>query len=366
MPDFQYDVVGSFLRPVEIKNAREAYRKGEISYQQLRDIEDVEITKLVDNEVKHGLKRVTDGEFRRRWWHLDWSTNAFAGYDTVHLDRVINGQNHHIELGYVSNEIKYCPNNKEIQDYDFLKKLADERGVEAKKSISGPNMLLIDEIFQCGHNVHAYYGDDMDKLLSDIAKAYQEAFKDLYAHGCRFVQVDDTSWTYLIDERFKMKVQMTGHTVEEAIEWFVKVTNMSLENKPEDMTIATHFCKGNFKGKGMWNGLYDSIAQGVKRLNYDVFFVEYDDERSGSFDPWRDFPKGKTFVVGLISTKNPVLEDKALLRERFAEAKRIITDDLVISPQCGFASVEEGNDLTQEEQWAKIDLLVEMGKELVK
>lgn len=358
MADFKYDVVGSFLRTAEIHQAREQFRDGEISAEALRKVEDEEITKLVDKEVAHGLKRVTDGEFRRRWWHLDWSTNAFEGWDTVHLDRVINGLNHHIELGYVSGKISYVKNNKEILDYDFLKGLADERGVEAKKAISGPNMLLIDEIFQSGHTTHNYYGDNTDALLEDIAKAYQEAFVDLYEHGCRFVQVDDTSWTYLIDDRFMMKVKSLGYTREQVIEMFVKVTNMSLENHPEDMTIATHFCKGNFKGKGMWNGPYDSIASGVKRLDYDVFFVEYDDERSGLFNPWADFPKGKTFVVGLISTKNPVLEDKEFLKKRFEQAKRIITDDMAISPQCGFASVEEGNDVAEENQWKKIDLLV--------
>ncbi|MCQ2772144.1 MAG: methionine synthase [Bacilli bacterium] len=358
MANWKYDIVGSFLRPKEIRIAREKYKDGEITYDQLRKIEDEVITKLVDKEVAHGLKRVTDGEFRRRWWHLDWSTNAFNGWDTIHLDRVINGVSHHIELGYVSGKISYVKDNKEIQDYVFLKKLADERGVEAKKNISGPNMLLIDEIFQMGHNEHAYYGNDTEALIEDIAKAYQEAFKDLYEKGCRFVQVDDTSWTYIIDDRFMMKVLATGHTREEVIEWFVKVTNKSLENKPEGMTIATHFCKGNFKGKGMWNGFYDAICEGVKRCNYDVFFVEYDDERSGSFDPWKDFPKGKTFVVGLISTKKAELESKDFLRNRYLQASSIITDNLAISPQCGFASVEEGNDITEADQWAKIDLLV--------
>lgn len=358
MANFKYDIVGSFLRPKEIRIARDKYSAGEITYEELRKVEDEEITKLVDKEVQHGLKRVTDGEFRRRWWHLDWSTNAFDGWDTIHLDRVINGMSHHIELGYVSGKISYVKNNKEIQDYVFLKKLADERGVEAKKSISGPNMLLIDEILQCGHNTHAYYGDDLDALLKDIAIAYQEAFKDLYEKGCRFVQVDDTSWTYIIDDRFMQKVFATGHTREEVIEWFVKVTNMALENRPEGMTIATHFCKGNFKGKGMWNGFYDAIVGGVRRLNYDVFFVEYDDERSGTFDAWKDFPEGKTFVVGLISTKNPEMEAKDFLKKRFLSASSIITDNLAISPQCGFASVEEGNDLTEEDQWRKIDLLV--------
>ena len=358
MADFKYDIVGSFLRPEAIRKAREQYRNNEISYDELRKVEDEEITKLVDKEVSHGLKRVTDGEFRRRWWHLDWSTNAFDGWDTVHLDRVINGINHHIELGYVSGRISYVKNNKEIKDYDFLKKLADERGVEAKKSISGPNMLLIDEIFQNGHTKHEYYGDDTDALVEDIAKAYREAFKDLYEHGCRFVQVDDTSWTYLIDDKFMQKVKAAGYTREEAIELFVKLTNKCLEDRPKGLTIATHFCKGNFKGKGMWHGPYDSIAAGVRRLDYDVFFVEYDDERSGKFTPWNNFPADKVFVVGLISTKNPVLETKEELKARFEEARSIISKNLAISPQCGFASVEEGNDVTEDNQWKKIDLLV--------
>lgn len=358
MADFKVDVVGSFLRPQAIREARDAFKEGKLSAEELRKIEDREITDLVDKEVQHGLKRVTDGEFRRRWWHLDWSTAAFDGWETIHLDRVINGLNHHIELGCVTGKISYVKNNKEIQDYDFLRKLADERGVEAKKCISGPNMLLIDEIFQCGHTEHAYYGADTDVLIDDIAAAYRAAFKDLFEHGCRFVQVDDTSWTYLIDDRFMQKVNAAGYSREQAIEMFVKLTNKCLEDRPEGLTIATHFCKGNFKGKGLWQGPYDRIAAGVRRLNYDVFFVEYDDERSGKFTPWNNFPKDKVFVVGLISTKRPELESKEELKKRFDEAKSVITDNLAISPQCGFASVEEGNDVREEDQWKKVDLLV--------
>lgn len=361
MLNIKYDVVGSFLRPEEIKIARANYFNDEISLEELRQVEDQAIANLVDRQVSHGLKFVTDGEFRRRWWHLDW-LKEFDGFSTKHFDKVINGVNNHIELGYIKGKIFYDKNkhHPEIAAWDYLYQLANKyESIEAKKSISGPNMILVDHYLQLGIKDTPYYGNDIDAVIEDIATAYQMAIQDLYEHGCRYLQIDDTSWTYLIDDEFMKKVSSLGYTKDEVLEWFRKVSTKALENKPADMTIATHFCKGNFKGNPLFAGSYDSVAAVISTIPYDGFFVEYDDERSGSFEPWAVLKKSDaTFVAGLISTKNPRLETHDEIKERFLEAKSVVGDNIALSPQCGFASVEEGNSIDEEVQWKKIDLLV--------
>lgn len=361
MLNIKYDIVGSFLRTQAIKDARAKYNAGEITLPELRKIEDVEIAELVKKEVEHGLKFVTDGEFRRRWWHLDW-LKEFDGFTTKHLDKERNGVVNHIEFGYITGKVSYDPNRKhaEIEGYEFLRdEAAKYPGITAKKCISGPNMILVDNYLQMGIKELPYYGNDIDALIEDIAVAYQTAIKDLYNHGCRYLQIDDTSWTYMIDEGFVKKVEGLGYTKEEVLGWFQKVSTKALEGHPEDMTIATHFCKGNFKGQPLFAGFYDSVAPIISQIPYDGYFVEYDDERSGSFEPWRVLNgSNATFVAGLISTKNPILENHDDLKRRYLEAKSIVGDNIALSPQCGFASVEEGNSIDEKTQWKKIDLLV--------
>ncbi|CEI83092.1 5-methyltetrahydropteroyltriglutamate--homocysteine methyltransferase [Oceanobacillus oncorhynchi subsp. incaldanensis] len=361
MLNIKYDIVGSFLRPDEIKIARAKYFNGEIDLNALREAEDQAISDLVEKEVAHGLKFVTDGEFRRRWWHLDW-LKEFDGFTTKHFDKVINDVTNKIELGCIEGKISYNKNKNhpEIEAWDYLHSLAKNYdGVEAKKSISGPNMILVDHFLQLGIKDTPYYGTDIDLVIEDIGKAYQEAVQDLYDHGCRYLQIDDTSWTYMIDDTFNEKVSALGYTKEEVLEWFRRASAKALEKKPEDMTIATHFCKGNFKGNPLFSGFYDSVAEVISTIPYDGFFVEYDDARSGSFAPWEVLKNtGATFVVGLISTKNPALEAHDDIKKRYLEAKSVVGDNIALSPQCGFASVEEGNSIDEEIQWKKIDLLV--------
>ena len=322
---------------------------------------DQEITKLVEKEVEHGLKIVTDGEFRRRWWHLDW-LKEFDGFTTKHFEKEHHGVVNKIELGTVVGKISYDATrlHPEVEAWDYLYELAKKYpGVTAKKCISGPNMILVDHFLQLGCKETPYYGTDVEWLIEDIGEAYRQAIRDLYDHGCRYLQIDDTSWTYMIDENFLAKVDQLGYSKDEILQWFLKVSTKILKDKPEDMVIATHFCKGNFKGHPLFSGLYDSVAPIISQIPYDGFFVEYDDERSGSFDPWKVL-KGKkaTFVVGLISTKNPRLETKEEIKKRYLEAKEIVGDNIALSPQCGFASVEEGNCIDEKTQWDKIDLLV--------
>lgn len=361
MLNVKYDIVGSFLRPEEIKEARAQYAAGKITREELRTVEDQEITKLVQKEVEHGLKYVTDGEFRRRWWHLDW-LKEFEGFTTIHLDKEINGVVNHIELGKVEGKISYDPGKQhpEVEAWDFLNEQAKKYpDIVAKKCISGPNMILIDHLLQLGIKDTPYYGENVNALIEDIGLAYQVAIRDFYEHGCSYLQIDDTSWTYLIDERFLGKVKQLGYTKEQVLEWFHTVSCKALEQKPEDMTVATHFCKGNFKGNPLFAGFYDSVAPIIASIPYDGFFVEYDDERSGSFEPWKVLNgSDATFVVGLISTKKAELESHDDIQRRYLEAKEIVGNNIALSPQCGFASVEEGNCIDEKKQWEKIDLLV--------
>lgn len=361
MLNIKYDIVGSFLRPEEIKHARARYFNGEIDLNALREVEDQAIADLVEKQVAHGLQFVTDGEFRRRWWHLDW-LKEFDGFSTKHIDKVINGVTNHIELGCIEGRISYDKHKShpEIEAWDYLHNLAEKYdGVTAKKAISGPNMILVDHFLQLGIKDTPYYGMDMDQLIEDIGTAYQDAIQDLYDHGCRYLQIDDTSWTYMIDEKFIKKTAALGYKKEEVLEWFSRVTTKALEHKPEGMAIANHFCKGNFKGNPLFSGFYDSVAKVISKLPYDGFFVEYDDTRSGSFEPWAVLKEtNATFVAGLISTKNPVMETRDDIKKRYLEAKSVVGDNIALSPQCGFASVEEGNSIDGEIQWKKIDLLV--------
>ena len=361
MVQIKYDIVGSFLRPEAIKKARAEFKSGAITREDLKKVEDEEITKLVKKEVEHGLLFVTDGEFRRRWWHLDW-LKEFDGFDTIHFTKEINGTSNEIELGTVTGKISYDKNkvHPEVEAWDYLHELASQyEGVTAKKCISGPNMILVDHFLQLGNKETPYYGRDLKALIDDIAKAYQDAILDFYDHGCRYLQIDDTSWTYLIDEKFLQKVEALGYTQKEVLNWFWNVSTKALEKKPVDMVVATHFCKGNFKGNPLFSGVYDAVAPVIADIPYDAFFVEYDDARSGSFEPWKVLKdKDALFVAGLISTKNPILEAHDEIKKRYEEAKAVVGEQIALSPQCGFASVEEGNCIDEETQWKKIDLLV--------
>ena len=364
MIDIKYDVVGSFLRTDAIHKARSAFSNGEITLEQLRNVENEEIAKLVEKEVKHGLKFVTDGEFRRKWWHLDWlkEFNGFSTNAESFLECNLNGKVNQIERGHICGKIFYDPekNHPEVDAFDFLRKEAEKYpGITPKKCISGPNMILVENYLGSGISDVPYYGTNIDAVIEDIGLAYQAAIKDFYNHGCRYLQIDDVSWMCMVDEKYLEKAKSQGYTKEQVLEWFLRVSTKALENRPSDMTIATHFCKGNFKGHALLSGFYDSVAATISKVPYDIFFVEYDDARSGTFAPWTVLKNSNAiFVAGLISTKNSELENHDILKQRYLEAKKVIGTKIALSPQCGFASVEEGNCMDEEIQWKKIDLLV--------
>ena len=365
---FRADVVGSFLRPAQLKNARNLHRQGLLDDAGLKAVEDECIRDLVAKQIQHGLKVITDGEFRRSWWHLDffWGLNgvervetpkgfSFVGIDTraenIKITGKISGENHPF-----------------VEHFKFVKQLETEHaaaGVQARQTVPAPAQLLSNLL-----NVRAkgqdsawqqFYADE-DALIADIGAAYRQVFKDLYEAGCRSIQIDDCTWPALCDPSLVAKNNLD---VARLAELYLCVNNACLEGKPEDLTIGTHICRGNYRSHYFSSGSYDPIAKVLAQENVDAFYLEYDDERSGSFAALAQIPDNKKVVLGIITTKRPELENVTTLCERVVKAAEFFPlDNLCVSPQCGFASTEEGNELTEDQQWAKVDLVVELAKKI--
>ncbi|MFD0825435.1 5-methyltetrahydropteroyltriglutamate--homocysteine S-methyltransferase [Neobacillus sp. M.A.Huq-85] len=360
---FKADHVGSFLRPEPIKAARKAYANEEIDYAALKVIEDKEIEKLVQKQIEVGLKSISDGEFRRAWWHLDF----LAGLEGIE----------EFEAEYVSNFKGAKTKNKAIkvvgkidfnghymlEHFKFLKHAVDQYGdgtQVAKFSIPSPNMLFTriqgDE----------FYNGDTEQFYHDTVTAYQKAIQAFYDAGCRYLQLDDTSWIdFVSEDRIKAVVEKIGKDVRDIIDSRVSCLNDSISKKPEDMVITMHICRGNFRSTYITSGGYDQISDAIfANLNVDGLFLEYDDNRSGDFGPLKSFKRDdKTVVLGLITSKFPELEDPEVIKARIKEASQSIPlENLALSPQCGFASTEEGNVLTEEEQWDKIKHIVKIAE----
>lgn len=359
---FKYDIVGSFLRPDELKNSRADYAAGRISKEELREVEDRLIIDLIHKQQAHGLYGVTDGEFRRRWWHLDFleQLNGVTKYSLGDIRTFQNVEMKNAEAYYVSGKLSFSPSHSFLQDFVFLKDHAGDR--VAKQTIPGPNMLYLGgAILSARYQENPVY-DELSQLEEAIVATYQEAIQAFYDVGCRYLQLDDTAWGRLLDQDLQSPLAAAAgnHSVEALIEKCAEITRRSIENKPEDMVITFHFCRGNFKSSWVYEGGYDAIAEQLLAIeDFDGFFLEYDTERAGSFAPLKHL-KNQKVVLGLITSKTPELEDPRVLLEKMKQASEYVPlQQICLSPQCGFASTEEGNALTEEQQWAKIDLLVE-------
>lgn len=360
-----FEHVGSFLRPVELKEAREAFEAGKLSQEELTAVEDRLITDLVDKQVAIGLEKITDGEFRRAYWHLD----NFWGFDGVEHEHFGQGYRFHGEetgddTAVLRGKLGFTKENHPfIAHYDFYKKLADERGVEAKITIPAPAQFLAE--LNRGKNaatVAEFYPSRQD-FLRAIAEVYREEILALYETGARTVQLDDCTWGMLIDEDFWHTMAGAGFKKEDVIEEYLYVNNNAIKDLPSDLTINTHVCRGNFHSTYAAKGAYDDVAEAFfGRENARAYFLEYDNERSGGFEPLAAF-KGldKVAVLGLITTKDGQLEDKETIIQRIHEAAEILPlDQLWLATQCGFASTQEGNILTEEDQWKKLTLVKEI------
>ena len=360
-PPFRADVVGSLLRTAVLKEARAKREKGEISDAQLKEVEDREIEKIVRKQEEVGLKVTTDGEFRRSWWHFDFFGMLdgveiyevdhglpFQGVHTRHSRPRINGK-----LGFSGHPM--------LEHFKFLK--AHTR-VTPKICIPSPAILH----FRLEPDaLIAKEYPNRDAIFGDLAKTYRQAIRAFYDAGCRYLQFDDTSWAYLCSQVELKRARERGLKADRLAHDYAQMINQALENRPADMVITTHICRGNFRSTWISEGGYEPVAEILlDQLNYDGYFLEYDTSRAGGFEPLRFLPKGnKIVVLGLITTKSGKLEKKDDVKRRIDEASKFAAlNQLCLSPQCGFASTEEGNQLAEDEQWAKLRMVVELADEV--
>ena len=366
LPPFRADHVGSFLRTEKIANARNLFNKNLISKEELTKIEDEEIALLVEAEKKNGLKAVTDGEFRRAFWHLDF----LAGLDGIEHIGAKNWSTHFegvqpkAETVKIVGKVGFSESHPFVEAFDRIKKIAGDTLV--KFTIPSPAMLYqICVVRNKDYEpIDLYKGND-ELLFNDIAQAWIDAANTLYAHGCRYLQIDDTSWGEFCSDEKTALYSGYGHDLKKVQENYVKVINKICENKPKDLTLTMHICRGNFRSTWFSSGGYEPVAELLfGQCKIDGFFLEYDSDRAGDFKPLR-FIKDQTVVLGLITSKFPQLEDKDAIKARIKEASEYVPlNQLCLSTQCGFSSTEEGNVLSHEEQWAKIRLVVEVAKEV--
>lgn len=363
---FRADVVGSFLRPDVLKQARADFAAGVIDTGALRALEDEAIRDLVAKQKAAGLHVITDGEFRRSYWHLDfmWGLQGIerrtsrTGYqfhdeettaDTAVVTGKISGESHPF-----------------VEHFKFVKAL-EEKGQVARQTIPAPaqtySEVILDRCDGQQESLRTVYPTD-EELIADIAAAYRTVLADLYAAGCRNVQFDDCTWGIYCDRDFVAKTGMSPVDIKKVSELGVAINNAALEGKPADLVVNTHVCRGNYHSTYAFEGGYDPVAPYLF-ANEDVnaFYLEFDTPRAGGFEPLAHVAAGKKVVLGLVTSKQPGLEDEELLVRRINEAAQYVPlEDLCLSPQCGFASCECGNKLTEEEQWAKVALVQRVAK----
>ena len=360
-PPFRADHVGSILRSAAIKDARARRESGAISAAQLKEIEDREIEKIIRKQEEIGLKLATDGEYRRSWWHFDFF-GMLEGVEIYELDHGIQFQG--IQTKPLSIRVKGkigFNHHPMLEHFKFLK--AHTR-VVPKMTIPSPTVLHFR--MEPGAVLKSAY-PHRDAIFDDLAAAYQQAVRAFYDAGCRYLQFDDTAWAYLCSKEELKKARDRGLDVDHLQETYTRTINKALEAKPADMTITTHVCRGNFRSTFISSGGYEPVAESLlTKCNYDGYFLEYDTDRAGGFEPLRFLPKGnKLVVLGLVTSKSGTLEKKDDVKRRIEEATKFVApEQLALSPQCGFASTEEGNVLAEDEQWAKLKMIVDLSKEV--
>ena len=363
---FRYDFVGSFLRPEKLKKARRQFNEGKIDAAALKKVEDEAITELVSKIKELGYHVITDGEFRRATWHLDfmWGFDGI-GHTPTKTGLPFHGEAAMVDDTYIVGKIGLTGEHPFVDHFRFVKALEDENTV-AKQTIPSPAQFLAQFIMPFNRGCTEKHYPNEQELVNDIVAAYGKVIDDLYAAGCRNLQLDDCTWGMFAD---KIGHTLYGTTREGIVEFqkaHKDINNKVIANAPKDMIINTHVCRGNFHSTYASEGAYDSVADilfGEENVN--AYFLEFDDERSGGFAPLAKVSGEKKVVLGLITTKSPVLEDKQVVIDRIHDAAKYIPlERLYLSPQCGFASCEIGNKLTEEEQWAKLRLVKEVAEKV--
>lgn len=358
---FRADHVGSLLRTEPLKKARQQYSEGEISGAELKKVEDQEIDNIIEKQLEVGLKSITDGEFRRSYWHFDFLENLTGIEDyEPEIGLTFNGvetKKHDVK---VVGKVKFNPDHPHFEHFEYLHKKVNGRAT-SKVSIPSPNQLFHPNILN--HEIYP----DINEYAKDVSEAYRQSILKFYELGCRYLQIDDVYWaglaatTQLIKNR-----KRTEEEKAEAIKLAAKVVNDALADLPEDLLITTHICRGNYQSSWAITGGYEPIAKELFTEKLQGFFLEYDDNRSGDFEPLRHFNRDNAYIVlGLFTSKTGELENKQNILDRLDEATKYVSkEQLCLSPQCGFASTEEGNILSEEEQWKKLSYVIETAKEV--
>jgi 5-methyltetrahydropteroyltriglutamate--homocysteine methyltransferase len=362
-PPFRADHVGSLLRPPALLKAREDFKAGSIDADELRGIEDAAIRDVVRKQEEVGLQSATDGEFRRASWHMDF---------IYQLGGITTAQDHiKVQFRNAEGTIEFSPAALHVEERVALRepifaeafKFVQDCVTTATPKLTIPSPSMVH--YRGGRaavNEDVY--PDMEDFWSDLTSAYADEVKALGDLGCTYLQFDDTSLAYLNDPKQREHVASLGGDAEHQHETYIRHINEALEQRPEGMTVTTHMCRGNFRSSWVAEGGYDFVAEALfNDLAVDGFFMEWDDARSGGFEPLRFVPKGKYVVLGLVTTKRGELETREDLERRIEEASRYVDlDQLCLSPQCGFSSTSEGNALSEEQQWDKLRLIVEIAK----
>jgi 5-methyltetrahydropteroyltriglutamate--homocysteine methyltransferase len=359
-PPFRADMVGSLLRTAALKEARHKHHDGEITDAALKEVEDREIRALIKRQEEIGLQAVTDGEFRRAYWHFDFLEHL-DGVTSVEAD---SGMNFKGGVGIskalrITGKVGFS-DHPMIEHFRFVK---DNTSRVAKMTIPGPSMLH----YRGGRkmmNMGVY--PDMDGFYADVGAAYNKAVHAFYDAGCRYLQLDDISFAYLCDPEQREMLRQRGDDPERQPDIYAGMVREALKDKPEDLTITMHLCRGNFRSTFIASGGYEPVAETLfNAMPVDGYFMEWDTDRAGGFEPLRFLPKGKSVVLGLVTSKTGILESKDDIKRRIDEATKYVDlDQLCLSPQCGFASTEEGNTLAEDEQWAKLRMIVEIADEV--
>ena len=360
------DHVGSYLRPSALKEARKQFEEGKISADELKNIRRDAIKQLVKKQKEAGLKIISDGEFNRTYWHLDFMW-GFEGVGHSKGGGVpFHGEMAALDKTFLTGRIKpLAQPHPFIDDFSFLRQF-EEEGVAAKLTIPSPaqffQQFLIPQNFL---DTRRFYPTN-EELIADVATAYQSFIKQFYDAGGRILQFDDCTWGAVVGDAAELRYKSVGLDLNTIKEQLLEVNNRAIENRPSDLTITTHICRGNYHSTYFTSGPYDSVADYVfAREKVDALYLEYDDERSGSFEALKKVSDDKKVVLGLITTKNATLEDRETIIARIREASKYIPlERLCLSPQCGFASCEIGNKLTEDEQWAKIALVQDIAREV--
>ena len=363
---FRLDHVGSFLRPERLKEARAKFNDGEITAEELERVENEEIIALIEKEKELGLKSVTDGEFRRAFWHLDFLENL-DGVELVEVD--------HFSVQFKDKDVKpktlrivgkvdFSENHPFVKHFKFLKEHAGDTPV--KLTIPSPSMLhLITQVREKNYVPIERYKDNEALFYDDVVAAYRKTLQCFYDLGCRNIQLDDTSWGEFCALDKREAYEARGFDLEQIARDYVDVLNRVIEWKPEDLVVNMHICRGNFRSTWFSSGGYEPVAKTLfGHCRVDGFFLEYDSDRAGDFTPLR-YIKDQKVVLGLITSKSGDLEDKGEVIARIKEASQYVPlEQLCLSPQCGFSSTEEGNILTIEAQWDKLKLIDEIVHEV--